>query len=393
MTNILALDGISGLKQASWLRQFAFDSTPPIRDLEKEEEKWGSFFELSDGYLAIQDGQTVACAFDVAFEQQIRGTILPMAGIGSVAVHPEYRRQGFAKLTLSRLFQGAKERGAVVSCLFPFLESFYERMGYVSFPYRLSMSFPVEKLQALLKMPMSGRVRLLSLQKDYETYRRFTRKYFEQTHGFAWKEEGWWDRKHRDRNSFWLATAESATGEIVGMMPYQSVGMQDRLVAERMFYLNQEGKYLLLNWLARYMGQAGQIQLNLPASGLEAPFLPNLNPKISAITPPMGRVLQFSALQGLKVGAGTCRISITDPLCPWQEGAYELSAGLDHRLHIKPIPTSSNQLKAQAISALIYGTHDPAEFSFRGWGTLDASAIQDLRDLFPRQSPYLHEEF
>jgi hypothetical protein len=50
-------------------------------------------------------------------------------------------------------------------------------------------------------------------------------------------------------------------------------------------------------------------------------------------------------------------------------------------------------LSIQGLSALVYNGADPAMFAVRGWGDVDSSAANTLRQMFPPAFPVLNEEF
>ncbi|MGD8791208.1 MAG: GNAT family N-acetyltransferase, partial [Anaerolineae bacterium] len=54
---------------------------------------------------------------------------------------------------------------------------------------------------------------------------------------------------------------------------------------------------------------------------------------------------------------------------------------------------AANDLTIQALTALIYGTHDPGDFAFRGWGDPPAGVQATMRAMFPARVPFLHEYF
>lgn len=66
--------------------------------------------------------------------QQVRGKIFNMGGIWGVATRPEARRQGYCRRVLTELLTAVRDSGAVFTTLYPFRESFYERLGYTTFP-------------------------------------------------------------------------------------------------------------------------------------------------------------------------------------------------------------------------------------------------------------------
>jgi predicted acetyltransferase len=60
------------------------------------------------------------------------GKILPAYGLGSVCAFPEVRRNGLVRRLLKEHFHQAYEKGVAISGLYPFKDSFYQRLGYVS---------------------------------------------------------------------------------------------------------------------------------------------------------------------------------------------------------------------------------------------------------------------
>jgi hypothetical protein len=55
------------------------------------------------------------------------------------------------------------------------------------------------------------------------------------------------------------------------------------------------------------------------------------------------------------------------------------------------VPTAT--LTAAGLSALAYGVLDPAEVTIRGLGEVPPDAAAELRQLFPRELPYLFADF
>ena len=104
----------------------------------------------------------------------------------------------------------------------------------------------------------------------------------------------------------------------------------------------------------------------------------------------MGRVLEVSEIEGMRVGPGGFRATISDPDCPWNEGTWQFESHAG-RLTISPAQTADCQLTIQGLSALVYGVSDPEDFALRGWGAPSPSQIDTLRSMFPARLPYLHE--
>ncbi len=81
--------------------------------------------------------------------QNIRGTVLPMAGVAGVATHPLARRRGLVRTLLNQLLEEMRDDGTPVSVLYPFRTSFYARFGYVTLPQHRTAVFSPDGLAGL----------------------------------------------------------------------------------------------------------------------------------------------------------------------------------------------------------------------------------------------------
>ena len=90
-------------------------------------------------FLSEVDGNAVALARVLDLEQNVRGLLKPMAGIGMVASAPEFRRLGYTYDLLRGIFESIKQNGVAVSTLYPFKDTFYEKIGYAKMPPALTL--------------------------------------------------------------------------------------------------------------------------------------------------------------------------------------------------------------------------------------------------------------
>ena len=194
-------------------------------------------------------------------------------------------------------------------------------------------------------------------------------------------------------NRNWVLQAR-IDGQLVGVMVYNLKGdqmMDYTLVARRFYYSTSQGKYLLLEWIARHIDQATQAEIWLPAYEQPNTWLTDLRPKLEPVfVAPMGRVLEVSEISGLETGPGSFRADISDPDCPWNNGTWQFESR-DGRLTVSPAKTADCQLTTQGLSALVYGVSDPEDFALRSWGDPSPVLIDRLRTIFPPRLPYLHE--
>jgi predicted acetyltransferase len=99
------------------------------------------------GHGAFLDGRLVGQAFDLHDRQWWGGRLLGSADIAGVAVAAEARGRGVARQVIARLLERARDRGAVVSALFPSISSVYRRLGWASVGRVTTYSVPTLSLR------------------------------------------------------------------------------------------------------------------------------------------------------------------------------------------------------------------------------------------------------
>jgi len=150
---------------------------------------------------------------------------------------------------------------------------------------------------------------------------------------------------------------------------------------------------LLLQWIARHTDQASQAEIWLAPFEQPETWLSDMQVKTeSQIRAPMGRVLDVSRLGGMQVGPGRFSARTTDRLCLWNEGVWGFESA-DGILQVTRVDEADCDLSIQALTALVYGTHDPDDFAIRGWGNPSPTVQAIMRTMFPPMTPYLHEYF
>lgn len=377
------------------LTTYAFRASPPFPN----KEEWQETVRQRKGitYFALfEDDTAVATVASTAMTQQVRGVFYDAGGIWGVATHPAARRKGYCKRLMARLLAAERKAGRPLSCLYPFRESFYEILGYVTFPLPRTAKLAPSALQPLLKKDLGGQVELVLIGDGYDTYRDYLYQLQRRVHGMGIFVHGT-KAQAQKHNRSWLALAR-VDGELVGLMLYDLKGeevSQFNLRAFRFYYDTSQGKYLLLQWIARHVDQAGEVQIWLPPFEQPETWLADIQVTTeSQVRAPMGRIVDVANISGMQTGPGRFSARVSDPLCPWNEGIWQFET-VDGMLQVCPADTEQADcdLTIQALAALIYGTHDPDDFSIRGWGNASPELQTTLRIIFPPLVPHLHEYF
>lgn len=373
------------LQLAPRIHGYAFRNTPPFPG-----EDFANYFKVPDakhlGAFWSDSGKLAVSGSYTPMLQNIRGKLYRVGGVWAVAALPEARRSGITRLMMRGLFAEMCADDMPITMLYPFRESFYERLGYVMFQQGKTAKFNPAKLASLLKRDLGGSVEWMSIADGISIYRDFTRKVLDQMHGF-----GWWIGETGEEvgraNEWWLAVArDGANGEVIGVMLYQ-IKRFELMTVRSFFYTNSRGKYLLLEWIARHIDQVEKVNIVLGADERPETWMSDLAVEVEAEWPPLGRVLDVQGLNGLPVGEGRFTARIIDEHCDWNNGVFTF-AGEGGELRVTPAETPDCDLTIQALSALVYGIREPGDFVFRGWGDPSAAAQEAMRAMFPPLLPY-----
>ncbi len=388
MTDIV-IRQVQGEEMFAIARQFegyAFHPSPPLPSL-AEVKQWSNYFEDGVHVALFEDGKPAAYAVCSPLLQNVRGTLYRCGGLLDVSTHPMARRKGYARQLLCHLFAAMYEAGVPFSTLYAFRESFYTRLGYTTFPQAHIIHFDPSSLVPLLKKDLAGHVELQEATQNFAAHRAFLGQQQRKIHGMALF-------PHKAyHNQYWLATA-LLHDEIAGLMLYQvkdaSNGLQMQVY--KFHYDNSQAKYLLLEWFARHADQIKDVELKLPPYELPETWFPDMNITIGSAHAPMARIIDLQKMAGMQSGPGQFSAYVNDVQCPWNSGSYRFET-VDGLLHISQSSKTDCHLSIQALSALVYGTHDPETFALREWGNPTPEIQASMRSMFPSALPYLYETF
>ena len=372
---------------------YAFSASPPLRD----RPEWEEIIKARAGvdYFALfEDGTAVSNAATTRLTQHIRGKIFSGGGVWAVATKPEARRKGYCRQVMAGLFASEQAAGRAVSLLYPFRGSFYERLGYTTFPQPRKAIFKPETLEPLLRKDLRGEMRIQPIAEAFDDYVAFIKGHQGRIHGFANFDYG--NRAQTEKNNSWWVAQAVFDGQAEGLMLYDLRGeevMQFRFRAIRFYYSSSRARYLMLQWIARHIDQANQVEIWLAPFEQPETWLSDIRPQLEPVFfAPMGRVVRLEALAGMQTGRAKFTARVRDPLCPWNEGVWNFD-GTSGRLEISKADSAELELEIQGLNALVYGTNDPGDFALLGWGRVPDQSRETLLEIFPRKLPFLHEIF
>jgi predicted acetyltransferase len=391
-STIRKLQGQEMLAALYALNSYALHPSPPLQS----REEWEAIVSARQGITcvaAFEESNPVSVAASTPMTQNIRGKLFPASGIWGVSTSPAARRKGYCRKLMQSLLSSDRDAGKIFSNLYPFRESFYERMGYVAFPLTKIVHFNTLSLEPLLNLETGGEIRQQYIGEAFDAYREYLAGMRENVHGMVCFDFG--DRVRANQNLQWIAQA-IFDDQVEGLMMYRTMGdevSKYNFVASRFYYKTSRARYLLLNWIARHIDQADRAELWLAPDEFPEMWLADLQMKVeAAVRPAMCRVLDIERLSGMRVGEGSFSARVIDPLCPWNEADWSFTS-MDGKLEVSRAASPECVLTIQGLSAVINGTHNPQDFPYRDWGDPDPRMQHKLLNMFPPMTPYIHEYF
>lgn len=107
----------------------AFPEKPAERR-QREIREGFSYGDLTDCWVVEVDDRLAGALRTYRLFMNYRGHRIPVMGLAGVAVAPDFRRRGIGRRMCLEALRIARDRGDLLSALFPFRASFYRQMGY-----------------------------------------------------------------------------------------------------------------------------------------------------------------------------------------------------------------------------------------------------------------------
>ncbi len=195
------------------LRTYRVSSAEARREFFSDHPRFG----LRDVRVGELDGELVASLVLYPFQAWVRGTRVPVTGIGSVAVSPEHRRRGIGEALVRASLREMRQRGDSMSMLYAFRGDFYRRFGWGLVEMPTMMSVPPALLPASDEARRVRRLRMPDRPLVQELYQRHVR---ERGHFALERRPEWWERRLWGYEGEWVVY-ERRRGQIEGYVHVQ----------------------------------------------------------------------------------------------------------------------------------------------------------------------------
>lgn len=361
MAHDVRLLAVEDLPAAWELSRVAFGSErqPPPGWLEERPGRhgWGTF----DGA-----GRLVAKAVDREQDHWFGGRLVPASGVAGVAVAPELRGTGLARRLLTTLLTAARERGAVISTLFPTNPAPYRRLGYEEVGALTWTSVPTSSLGGLsppaeVSLRPAEAADVPAVLEIYRTVARAGTGLMERS-GPLFDTTA--DAVLQGHDG--ITVAERENGGIEGYASWDRGPGYDaagRLSVPDLFGLTRPATEALLAMLGSWGSVAPTLRLRLPDPDPVTLLAPLVGSRVESRDPWMLRVLDapgaVSARGWPAQVDGSVDLLLEDNTCPWNAGPRRLVLE-GGRGRLETGGRGEVRLTARGFAVLYAGAGDPA---------------------------------
>lgn len=243
------------------LRAYRVSSAEARREFFSDHPRFG----LRDVRVGELDGEVVSALVLYPLHAWVRGTRVPVTGIGSVAVSPEHRRRGVGEALVRAALREMRQRGDVLSMLYAFRGDFYRRFGWGLVETPHLMSAPPDLLPASDEARRVRRLRIPDRPLVQELYDRWAAA---RGHFALARRPEWWERRLWGYDGEWVVY-ERQRGRIEGYLhlevdagdgPWKLVVTVNECVA-----LTPEAQRGLVGYLHGLRDQAVEVVMSTPA--------------------------------------------------------------------------------------------------------------------------------
>lgn len=343
-------------------------------------------FDLDQVVGAYAADRLVGAVSTHDFGMHWGGSRVPCGGVGGVSVMPEVRGQNVARRMLAESFARMRERGEVVSALYPTTARLYRSVGYEFAGWWRRSTLDLEELAGGDDPALEWEPAPFDHPDIPATYE-----------AMAVDHDGWLSIPDR----MWAHRAHTRTKSDANRFAY--VATRDgRVVASLVFHYNatqRPGKMYdlevehlagtdaaavggCLGFLARHGTTVGTVTTTLPAEVL-APHVPHLQRMVTAMQWAwMIRLVDLPgamAARGWPTGvAGSVAFDVTDPVIPENSGPGVLTVA-DGTASWEPGGAGTVEVTIQELGALYAGCNPrvlAAGGQLRGAGRADLDLLR-----------------
>lgn len=226
----------------------AFPGERTVEERIRQLEAGGVYGGIEHAWYLERNGLIAGAIRGYPLHQYIHGTQLSMLGVAAVAVAPHARRGGVAGELCRAILRIGRDRGDLVSALYPFRPDFYYRLGWALTGVLQAWRFRVQSLPAHIDRPA---VRLATGDDMPAVQACYTRA-AQRSHGLIERSSRIWANHlgMPHRHVFMLEGGEGVRGYVMLTYGRSRVPEQRTLHVHELVADDDVAYHTLLSWIA-----------------------------------------------------------------------------------------------------------------------------------------------
>lgn len=325
----------------------------------------------------------------------IHGKVFEMGGLTGVGTYPEYSNRGLMKSLIIRALERMRERGQLLSFLFPYSIPYYREKGWEIISDHIT--FKLKDSQIPTYSGITGYVERESI--DHVDVIDIYNKFALTNHGamlrgeLEWEEYWRWD----DEEERFAAIYYSAEGEPLGFMFYWV--SEDVFHIKEMVYLNQEARKGLWNFVGAHDSMidniGGETFKSEPLSFLidDGHIEEQIEPYF------MGRIVDvesfltqypFRDARGIE----PFHFVVEDKMADWNRGIFGMEPDSRGELKVtRNAVGSAVVIDIQTLTTMLLSYRRPSYLHNVERLSTDDETLKTLSKIIPSNSPYFSDYF
>jgi predicted acetyltransferase len=283
-------------------------------------------------YGAFEGDQLAGQLIDREYDAYFGGVPLPMCGVAGVTVAAEHRGQGILTPLFASLLGNAKQRGALISALFPSAPRIYRKFGYETIAEYVRVEIP-SRILAEVPRPTTIHTRRASAA-DFDAIRAVYDTWaIEQNGPLSRRGVSFTATAEEFIASFTGVTvAVDATGRICGFVSWdrgQGVGEGASIKISDLLAVSGDAYRALLSVIGSFASVTASLKIDTSGDDLARLFLPSGQWKVIESYPYMLKILDVAeALARRRYPPSlrtNLRFRVEGDFLPENNRAYELT--------------------------------------------------------------------
>ena len=334
--------------------------------------------------------------------QYFGGRSVSSAAMSAVQIMPQGRGQGFGSLLMNQVLSELRQRGVVLSVLYPTNIGFYRSLGYEVAGSHTRYRLPI------LAIPRERSLSAIEACGDdsFESLRQCYKRFGECSCGLVDRSDLWWKTRvlnGTEDHPIYRYFVRNEDGMVTGYIIYSqrpepsSFDYSYSLICQDLVWHDRDAAHALLNFAASHLVVGVNLSWAGPTEEPLGQFLRVQQPQIQQSYWWMVRLLNVKSaleMRGYSAASNaTVDLTVIDPNLPENAGTFRIELR-NGNANVVPISRASAVIDVGSLAA-IYTGWLPARESVRIGRLQNASSaeIEALEKIFASPRPWCLDRF